>query len=261
MKSLEKLNKDSNDYEFVPAIPAILPFNLPFFPSQMTSFTTQAWAKALPGSTGFSRYFVGADGVKWALLVEIEEDLLKFDLLRSATAGNQLYSFSADDRVWEPIQAETHSAAPPEEFLADVLEALKTRKPAFKDGADGSVSLDILFKESSWFRLEATLPFALKDAAVSPAIADLLLRQARVHDFVKTHPVVLTPPTAVAPIVSPPVVVVPAPTLPVATAAVDQEAPHTANDALKAAVAEERRSRVEVPRGKNPKGISFGSKR
>ena len=255
----------------------------------MTSFTTQAWAKALPGSTGFSRYFVGADGVKWALLVEVEEDLLKFDLLRSAVvAGNQLYSFSADDRVWEPIQAETHSAAPPQEFLADVLEALKTRKPAFrptacrpcdafeighevpvsnarrtKDSADGSVSLDILFKESSWFRLEATLPFVLKDAAVSPAIADLLLRQARVHDFAKTHPVVLTPPT-VPFVVSPPSAVAPvvaAIPAPVSAAAVDQEAPRTANDALKAVVAEERRSRIEVPRGKNPKGISFGSKR
>jgi len=228
----------------------------------MTSFTTQAWAKALPGNTGFSRYFVGADGVKWALLVEVEEDLLKFDLLRVAPTGNQLYSFSADDRVWEPIQAETHSAAPPAEFLADVLEALKTRKPAFKDGADESVSLDILFKESSWFCLEATLPFTLKDAAVSPAIADLLLRQARIHDYPKTHPVVPTPPT-VAPVVSviPAAVVPAAPVKAIAVEIAADSAPRTANDALKAAIAEERRSRVEVPRGKNPKGISFGSKK
>lgn len=248
MISLEKLKLFFILLELVPAILSFLP---PFF-LPMSSATTLAWAKALPGNTGFSRYFVGVDGVKWALLTEVEEDLIKFDLLCVSTAGNQLYTFSADDRIWQPIQEETRSAAPLEEFLADVLEALKTRKPTFKTNADGSVSLEILYKEMRWYRFEASLPFTLKDAAVSSSLADLLLRQARIHDYAKMHPVVapeVAPIAAVAATVAPTVVE----TAPAET--------RTSNDALKAAVAEERRSRVEVPRGKNPKGISFGSKR
>ena len=45
--------------------------------------TTLAWNTVFDGSIGFSRYFLDAEGTKWALLAELEEDLVKFDLLRA----------------------------------------------------------------------------------------------------------------------------------------------------------------------------------
>lgn len=229
----------------------------PFFLSSFQSFrtmTTLAWNTVFDYALGFSRYFLDAEGTKWALLGELEEDLIKFDLLR-APAGSpaQLFTLSADDPIWEAIQEPTHSAAPLTNFIADVLEALKNKKPSFVTTEPSKTALQIVFKETCGFRLTASLVFLLREE-VSPTIASLLLRQARVHDAAKAKPT----PTPIAPVVLTPSAkaVISKPSI----AAVEETVLEVEETPKEKEIVRVMVPVPKVPRGKNPTGVHFGTK-
>lgn len=236
------MNINKPIFGFVPAIP--------FFSFQpFHAMTTLAWNTVFDGSIGFSRYFLDAEGTKWALLAELEEDLVKFDLLRApAGAPAQLFTLVVDDPIWEAIQEPTYSAAPLVNFIADVLEALKNKKPVFTTTETSKIALQIVFKETHGFRLSASLSFTLREE-VSSTVASMLLRQARIHDAAKLVP----KPVPIAPVTT---ADAPTPTPPVPTPSVlEVEETPREKEVVRVMVPV-----PKVPRGKNPTGIHFGTK-
>lgn len=222
--------------------------------------TTTAWTTVFDDAPGFSRYFVDAESTKWALLAELEEDLIKFDLLRVPSAGPaQLFTLAADDPIWEAIREPTMSDAPLMNFIEDVLEALKTKKPSFTTAEPTKTTLKIVFKETRSFRLTAALEFLVREE-VSSTVASLLLRQARIHDAAKqTKPALPTPVLATPSVTTLSTKVADAAPAPLAISSIE-----TVLEVKEPKEKEVVRVMVpvpKVPRGKNPTGIQFGSKK
>lgn len=217
--------------------------------------TTAAWTTVFCDALGFSRYFVDTESTKWAILAELEEDLIKFDLLRvPATAGPaQLFTLAVDDPIWEAIQEPTMSAAPLVDFIADVLEALKIKKPSFVT-APTKTTLNLVFKETHYFKLTASLQFTAREE-VSSSVACLLLRQARIHDAAKQ-----AKPALPTPVVGSSSSAKFADVAPLATSSTETVLSSCETESKEKEVIRVMVPVPKVPRGKNPTGIHFGSK-